>query len=454
MIAWMLYCMVVGALLVVAARAAEWVASLAGRPVRWMWAGAITITFALGAMAPLRRAFVHQDASTPSASASVTLPLESIAQMEHRLPSSMNSYAVIAWAVASVALIALIAGVHERMRRARRAWPIAELHGARVRVSPRVGPVVIGMSQPEIVVPRWLLERSVDEQRLVVAHEAEHLAARDGLLLGAAYVAAAVLPWNPAIWVMFSRLRLAVELDCDARVLRHGVAAQSYGALLIDVAERAVPFELGALAFTKSPSHLQQRIVAMKRNIPKFARLRGSIVGVLGAAALFAACEAKMPTSAEIAAMDVSSVEHRVGALGVVPDQAVYIVDGKRVARTEAVVLKPEQIASVNVSRIDTTNYVEVHTTAVQRVAMTADSTGGGPIFIRDGADMPRPVENVEPPLIIIDGVRSTMAALKALDRKAIASVEVIKGALPMQQYGPDATRGVIKVVTIAGTKR
>jgi len=452
MIAWMLYCMVVGALLVVAARAAEWVLSLASRPVRWAWTAAIGITFALAAVAPLRRMLAHQDAAAPRGGVSVTLPLESIAQMEHQLPSSMNSYVVMAWVVASIALIVLIAGVHARVRRARRAWPVAELHGARVRVSPRVGPVVIGVSRPEIVVPRWLLERSEEEQQLVVAHEAEHLAARDGLLLGAAYVAAALMPWNPAIWVMFSRLRLAVELDCDARVLRRGVAAQSYGALLIDVAEHALPFEFGVLAFTKGPSHLKQRIVAMKRNVPRFARLRGGVVGVLGAAALLAACEAKMPTSAEIAAMDVSGAVHRAGALGFVPDQAVYMVDGKRVARTEAVALKPEQIVSVNVSKSDT-DYVYIRTTAVQRVAMTADSVRGGPILIRDASGMPLTLSKVEP-IIIIDGVRSSAVALKVLDRKGILSVEVVKGAVPIQEYGPDAAGGVIKVVTVAGAKR
>src|SRR5262249_21181931 len=255
----------------------------------------------------------------------------------------------------------------------------------------------------------------------------------------------------------------AVELDCDARVLRRGVAAQSYGALLIDVAEHALPFEFGVLAFTKGPSHLKQRIVEMKRNVPRFARLRGGVVGVVGVAGLLAACEAKMPTSAEIAAMDVSTAVHRAGALGFVPDQAVYIVDGKRVPRTEAVALKPEQIVSVNVSKSDT-DYVEIHTTAVQRVAMTVldakgkaltrvDSVREGPIFVRDSSGVPRPVSKVEP-LIILDGVRSNMAALKALDRKLIASVEVIKGAVPMEQYGPDAAGGVIKVVTIVGTKR
>ena len=439
MISWMLYCIVVGALLVAAARAAEWVASLAGLPVRWTWAVAIMITFALGAVAPLRRTAVRQEAPVSSAGASVTLPLESIAEIEQRLPSSTNSYVVVAWAIASVALMVLIAGVHARVRRAGAAWPVADLHGTRVRVSPRVGPVVVGVSRPEIVVPQWLLERTADEQRLVIAHEAEHLAARDGLLLGAAYVAAALMPWNPAIWAMFSRLRLAVELDCDARVLRGGVAAESYGALLIDVAERALPFELGALAFTKSPSHLRQRIVAMRRSIPTFARLRGSIVAAFGVVALFAACEAKMPTSAEMAAMDVGAMEKSAGALGVAPMNAAYIVDGRRVPRAKALSLKPQDVVSVQFAKGggDVEDIVEVHTVAVKRIA-PPDATGD-------------PITDVlqrSEPLIIIDGVRSTSAALKGLDRKSIANINVIKGDAVTKLYGPEALRGVIEVVT------
>jgi outer membrane receptor protein involved in Fe transport len=118
------------------------------------------------------------------------------------------------------------------------------------------------------------------------------------------------------------------------------------------------------------------------------------------------------------------------------------------VARTEAAALKPDQIVSVNVSKIETTNYVEVHTTAVRRVAMTGDS-----IVFRGDSGAPREVSKVEP-LVIIDGVRSSMAALRAINKTGIASVEVIKGAAPMQQYGPDAAGGVIKVVTIAGSKQ
>ena len=129
----------------------------------------------------------------------------------------------------------------------------------------------------------------------------------------------------------------------------------------------------------------------MKRNTPKFGRLRGRIAGVLSVAALLVACEAKMPTSA-----------------------------------------------------VDTTNYVEVKTTAVRRVAMTGDS------IILDRA----PRGSKFAPLFIIDGVRSTGVAVKALDPKTILSIEVIKGALPMPQNGFEVARSVVKVVTTGGAKR
>jgi hypothetical protein len=177
----------------------------------------------------------------------------------------------------------------------------------------------------------------------------------------------------------------------------------------------------------------------MMRNNLKLARSRGRVVVVLGVVALLAACDAKMPTSADIAAMDVGSFEHRLGALGLVPDQAVYFVNGTRVARTEAAALKPEEIASVNVSKIDTTNYVDVRTIVVHRS--------------RDEQHARRRRVGPEP-LIIIDGVPSMEATVKALDPGSIESISVIKGLAAVREFGPDATGGVIRIVTKAGTKR
>src|SRR5438270_554238 len=83
----------------------------------------------------------------------------------------------------------------------------------------------------------------------------------DSLLLAGGCLAIALVPWCVAVWYMFSRLRLAVELDCDARVLRAGAAPQSYGSLLIDVAEQVSDFRIGATALVAGPSHLQRRLM-------------------------------------------------------------------------------------------------------------------------------------------------------------------------------------------------
>jgi TonB-dependent SusC/RagA subfamily outer membrane receptor len=54
-------------------------------------------------------------------------------------------------------------------------------------------------------------------------------------------------------------------------------------------------------------------------------------------------------------------------------------------------------------------------------------------------------------PLVFIDGVRSTLTAIHStLDRSRISSVEVLKGAAAIAEYGEDARRGVITITTTA----
>src|SRR5204863_5446483 len=136
-----------------------------------------------------------------------------------------------------------------------------------------------------IVVPRWVLDRSRDEQRLILAHEAEHVRAGDPILLGAACALVALMPWNPAAWIILSRIRLAIEIDCDARVLRGGVSPQAYGSLLVDVAEHASPLRF-AMALSDRSSHLHQRILAMSpRSVPHSIGRVASVM-IIGLASL------------------------------------------------------------------------------------------------------------------------------------------------------------------------
>jgi TonB family protein len=79
----------------------------------------------------------------------------------------------------------------------------------------------------------------------------------------------AAAPWNLPLWWQFRRLRQAIELDCDGRVLRRAPDARRYGTLLLEVGRRrSAPVMVLALA--DPPSFLERRI----RLITSEARIR------------------------------------------------------------------------------------------------------------------------------------------------------------------------------------
>ena len=106
-------------------------------------------------------------------------------------------------------------------------------------LSDDVGPAVVGLRHGEIVMPRWALQIDVALRRLLLLHEREHLHAGDPRLLFAGLAAIVCAPWNPFVWIQFLRLRLAVEIDCDARVLRASGDARGYGSQLREALEGA-----------------------------------------------------------------------------------------------------------------------------------------------------------------------------------------------------------------------
>jgi TonB-dependent SusC/RagA subfamily outer membrane receptor len=501
-IALLVYGLAVGLLIVVGARAAESLARSAGLPVRWIWFGAMIATLILSLTASLRGArtarlpiyaTAHVKTIAPLATpAPPTLlarvgtvfgdaqqPLNDALARTTRAASTVVSArvlrgAIAAWALMGLALLGIFFVVQRRMRRARRAWPLTDVAGARVRLSPTVGPLVAGVIRPEIVVPRWVLERRANEQQMVVAHEAEHVRAHDPALLGVACIALAAMPWNPALWYMFSRLRLAVELDCDARVLRAGSAPGSYGALLIDVAERASLIRLSALALADDTSHLYQRILAMKPERARFGMARGGVAASLALVALLAACAAELPTAAQVDQMDAStaaaSAKRLARAAGA--DTAIaYYVDGLRVTESEAKAIDHNQIAQVEISKsasgaaqvqlkrirpgaaADSEFVVNAHAGPVtlrNRVALRTDGTPGDTV---QGTAMlylrKTPLMGVgTKPVLFIDGVKVKESAFEKLDPKSIASIDVIKGPAAAATYGADAEHGAIIVHT------
>lgn len=503
MIALIVYGVFVGILVLASGRAAESLARNAGRSVRWIWLGAMLATLGFSFSAANRA--VHTSGRLPhdlllntDTAAAQTIvvhtslferafgvgrdvqrPLnDALARVagltQHVVPANVVTVAILVWAVVGIALVAVFLGVQRRMRRARKTWPLADVAGARVRLSPSVGPLVAGVVRPEIVVPHWILERRADEQRMIVAHEAEHVRAHDPALLGVACVALAAMPWNPALWYMFSRLRLAVELDCDARVLRGGSTPGSYGALLIDVAERASLIRLNALALADDSSHLHQRILAMKPERTRFALARGGIAASLGFVALLAACAAEMPTATDIQQMDASTATASAKKFAIIPDTAIeYVVNGKPMSAERARAIAAADIDRVEISKSAVTGRgtVTMWTKAAgssseavpageRRVALTVDGKAGDTVMVKSGAKiyLRKPGElflkkqaleqNGKVPVMYVDGVRVNFSALESIDRDQIASINVIKGPAAAQEYGPDAEAGAIIIRT------
>ncbi len=482
--AWMVYALLVGALVTAAAHLVERVGRWAGRPTRWIWAGAMVLAIGLAARGPLttrvpaaRGTFVlptvveSTGATQPNAWNQVVAGAARVARAALGAPASLqrlagrgqpylaNANVAAAWAAISIILGALFLQVYGRFRRARSQWPRAVIHGVPVRVAPDTGPAVVGLARPDVVVPRWLLERASSEQRMVVVHESEHIRARDPLLLALACIVTLLAPWNAALWYILSRLRLAIELDCDARVLRGGATPASYGALLIDVAERASPLRVSALALADESSHLNQRILAMYSRPPRFVIARGAAAAALALVALLAACETTMLESVQVDPANPSWQKQAALQLSHInsADTAIrYLIDGVEVTPVAARTVDPTRVASIDVRKSPGAR-PEVHIRLLGRgqvanvpnVPRKAPPDSASTHTTRGliGVAMKTPTGNLE---FFLNGVRVDSAAIFSLDRDSIESVEVIKGATVMALYNVPEGTGVIAVHTKA----
>jgi TonB family protein len=150
----------------------------------------------------------------------------------------------------------------------------------------------------------------------VLRHEREHLDRGDPRLLLAAVAVAVAAPWNPALWYQLYRLRSAMELDCDLRVLRAHPDVRRYGSLLLAVAQRADRGGLLTATLTESNSLLGRRITAMRRTVPRHRVVRS--LALAGAAGLLTMIACDMDGPGE-PAVPPSTVEVRGVAPRVVP---------------------------------------------------------------------------------------------------------------------------------------
>lgn len=104
-----------------------------------------------------------------------------------------------------------------------------------LEVDAPVAPMLAGLRRPLLLLPRHLRSFAVDQQRLIVAHELEHLRRRDHWWQHAGALLQALLWFVPAAHALRRRLHWALELGCDRAVLagRPASARRSYAAALL-----------------------------------------------------------------------------------------------------------------------------------------------------------------------------------------------------------------------------
>lgn len=483
----MVYAVLVSALFAMGAAIAHRLIRSSLPGTRFIWAAAMAAALLMIATTPARlRAPVEEPAvevAPPSAAATLSeLPMSVAARAAVRLPAWGSSALSAFWVGSALTALLVLAASYRRHRRRIALAQLSVLDGTRVRITESLGPAVVGVWRPDIVVPRWLLGRAREEQSMVVRHERSHVEVGDPALLLAGCVAAALMPWNPVCWYMLARLRLAIELDCDRRVLRTGAPARAYGALLIELTSAAPAARIGAPAFACRHSQLERRLLAMTDRPLSHTRTRLLAAAGVAVLAVLGACQADLPTAAEVESMDVAALEKEVAVipgLKLASENAIYFLDGLLVDRSTVMALDGSLITNLEVQRNEDAPKILVSTrqsggerqaftreqaaaaetrTTLERAA--GDGNSGSPKVMTSGVlTILRPKSNsgeteVPYPAMIIDGVMVERTKLQGIRPSDIEKVEVVKGAAALAQYGEKAANGVILVTTWAAAKK
>ena len=308
MLSWMLYSIVVSLLMGLAALALERSAQIRQRPARWLWGTCMVVSLAIPFIPSKVSVQIpettHADRATSSEilappqttaieTSRFTLPI--IGADQTPLSDGVSTLLDWTWRITSMGLVLVILASAAHLSWRRRRWERGHMAGTAVYISEDCGPAVVGFLRPHIVVPRWLTRSSPDEQELVIAHERSHLGAYDTQLLTIAVCLLACMPWNPMLWWQLRRLRLAIEIDCDARVLNLGHPVARYSETLIAIGERQSASYAMAMARYGSKSFLEQRIQNMLRRKTRHARVPALAMACLGIGLAVSAAEVAPP---------------------------------------------------------------------------------------------------------------------------------------------------------------
>ncbi len=514
---WIVYCLFVSLLLCVAALAAERGLLAYGRPIRWVWVAAVvgSIALPLAAMTfPVWRGLpkVSLQPALVTAIEGITLAAGSlnVAEPAGSRLIAFDSALIVLWLVSSVGLAVFFVRSYAGLRGESKSWSREKVGARTVLVSRDRGPAVTGFFKSTIVLPSWVLEMEEEVGEIILLHEEEHLRAGDQRLLGIGLASLVLAPWNLPLWWQVRRMRLAIELDCDGRVLQRGAHPRHYGDLLLEVGRRASGISLLPTTFSEGRTFLERRVDNMTRGISKHRFWKAAVAATLTAGLIAVACETPTPggpteqNPVESTAPSQTPPPADLDQLRAKPHLTPYTVRPEIKDREAAInmVLEhyPDELKSAGVGGT-VYIFVFIETDGTVGNAVVEESSGneeldaaalsaarefeftaalnmdepvpvwvafpivfqvpegvGEQVSIIQGLPMPPATANTgRDPLVIVDGVvladvelDDVMADLRTrgIERAHIESIEIVKGSAAAALYGSRAANGVIHITT------
>jgi hypothetical protein len=248
-------------------------------PRRWLWCIVIPVSVVLPGVYRQRHNWALFQAGAAPDHAGMHSMHSSIANLDPGFWARVQSFdpminrawlivsgLLVIWAVINAMRVSHILATGRALETG--ADDAVGLVGAPVVVTDAAGPATVGVWRSRVVVPQWVLGLPTVQRRYVLRHEEEHRRAHDALLLFLASLPIVLMPWNPAIWWQLRRLALAVEMDCDNRVVAALGNPRRYGELLLKVAEATNRGPRLQPAFAGSVGTLERRLRSLLAPTP------------------------------------------------------------------------------------------------------------------------------------------------------------------------------------------
>ena len=233
----------------------------------------------------------------------------------------------------------------------------------------------------------------------IMAHERAHIRQRHSLDVLLVDTLTALQWFNPAIWMLRQDLRAIHEYEADAAVLSQGINMRQYLYLLV---QKAVVSGGYSIANGITHSTLKNRINMMLNHKKSNGKSWLKLLALLPILGVFMTLNAETVTN------------------------YVYQHPQKKLMK------KGKKAGKVNVSG--------------KTIDVKADTAVIAPISIRYVADEMK--GDLENPLVLIDGKRSSMEEVQALAPNTIDHIDVLKDKASFELYGEEGKNGVILITT------